>query len=662
MTQITLTFSIAKYLPSDFNFSSFSFIISSESRDFEQELSYKTKNQIFHKFNLPKKDAKYSIKVTKNNSLIGISDISIPSNIFQKREKNFTKICNINMTDSVKRVLFKNVTSDINLKIEINCVLQYKEKEKEKEKDMKLNHSTSTNKKMNNVKSLKDMKTSGTFSYKNILSNKKSGISTNNNSNIKKQYSNSKSNKNIKSPKIMKPKTSMFNYGNNEENKLNENKKEKKEVKDIIKKKEIQKEKNEIKDNKEKEILKDKEKEKEKENESILDEELNKEIKGKDDEFYNFMNDFKERHPLEKLESMNDVNELRNHTKNIIMELLEYQIKFYSQVKNNFATKNKFKNLMLQYNEKFRNTKKEINRTDELIDLCEIKSEFLGENKSNSINNLLSLKENEIDNYNNICNDYIEKNKENKKEEKKEDNTQLIEKGKNVLIKVLQQFFEKKGPINKIYTLSNSTEPERVNIIKLAEKYNFPLNSEIKEEDEIPGPEKEEEVDEKDEKIKSQEENIDNDTLKEKEDNNEDNNTNNIDKDIEKEEQDESKEKNIFDQKITKWEYVSTEKPDKIDKKLELYLKYFYSKRTFPVVIFKKTSTNNYEYGKQKVMIKIEGDTIRVRHLGSYLILDKFIELNAATEEKKLKKNNEKNTNADSKTNKKKEIIQKKKK
>ena len=657
MTQITLTFSIAKYLPSDFNFSSFSFIISSESRDFEQEISYKTKNQISHKFTLPKKDAKYSIKVTKNNSLIGISDISIPSNIFQKKEKNFTKICNINMTDSVKRVLFKNATSDLNLKIEINCALQYKEKEK----DMKLNHSTSTNKKINNVKSLKDMKTSGTFSYKNILSNKKSGISTNNNSNIKKQYSNSKSNKNIKSPKIMKPKTSMFNYGNNEENKLNENKKEKKEVKDIIKKKEIQKEKNEIKDNKEKEILKDKEKEKEKENESILDEELNKEIKGKDDEFYNFMNDFKERHPLEKLDSMNDVNELRNHTKNIIMELLEYQVKFYSQAKTNFATKKKFKNLMLQYNEKFRNTKKEINRTDEMIDLCEIKSEFLGENKSNSINNLLSLKENEIDNYNNICNDYIEKNKENKKEEKKEDNTQRIEKGKNVLIKVLQQFFEKKGPINKIYTLSNSTEPERVNIIKLAEKYNFPLNSEIKEEDEIPGPEKDED-DEKDEKIKSQEEKIDNDTLKEKEENIEDNNTNNIDKDIEKEEQDESKEKNIFDQKITKWEYVSTEKPDKIDKKLELYLKYFYSKRTFPVVIFKKTSTNNYEYGKQKVMIKIEGDTIRVRHLGSYLILDKFIELNAATEEKKLKKNNEKNTNADSKTNKKKEIIQKKKK
>ena len=133
-------------------------------------------------------------------------------------------------------------------------------------------------------------------------------------------------------------------------------------------------------------------------------------------------------------------------------------------------------------------------------------------------------------------------------------------------------------------------------------------------------------------------------------------NINNLDQEIENEEHNESREKNnMREGKITKWEYVYTEKPDNIDKKLELYLKFFYSKRAFPVVIFKKTSTNNYEYGKQKVMIKIEGDSIRVRHVGGYLIIDKFIELNAANEEKKLKKINEKNMN------KKKENIQKKK-
>ena len=258
-----------------------------------------------------------------------------------------------------------------------------------------------------------------------------------------------------------------------------------------------------------------------------------------------------------------------------------------------------------------------------------------------------------MNNYNNI-----NKNKEIKKEkENTKDNSELLEKGKNVLIKVLQQCIEKHGPINKIYTLTNSTEPERINIKKLAEKYNLPLNSEIKEEEE----EKENNINSKESKDKvslneHEEEKNDDDINKENDIDNK--NSINIEQDKEKEEQ---KEKNIFEGKITKWEYVSTEKPDKIDKKLELYLKYFYSKRTFPVVIFKKTSTNNYEYGKQKIMIKIEGDTIRVRNLGGYLIIDKFIELNAANEEKKLKKISEKNNNMNPVMNKKKENIQKKK-
>ena len=59
-------------------------------------------------------------------------------------------------------------------------------------------------------------------------------------------------------------------------------------------------------------------------------------------------------------------------------------------------------------------------------------------------------------------------------------------------------------------------------------------------------------------------------------------------------------------------------------------------------------------------MVKIEGDTIRIRYIGGYLIIDKFIEMNAANEEKKLKKQNEKNINTggikkkDSSSNKKK--------
>ena len=250
-----------------------------------------------------------------------------------------------------------------------------------------------------------------------------------------------------------------------------------------------------------------------------------------------------------------------------------------------------------------------------------------------------------MNNFNDINNNK-EINKEKEKENTK-DNSELLEKGKNVLIKVLQQCIEKHGPINKIYTLTNSTESERINIRKLANKYNLPINTEIKEEEEIIIQKKED----NDNSIK-QEENNNEDNKEINKEHNEDNTINN-DTENEKEEKEENEEKeekeenknNIFEGKITKWEYVSTEKPDKIDKKLELYLKYFYSKRSFPIVIFRKTSTNNYEYGKQKIMIKIEGDTIRVRHVGGYLILDKFIELNAANEEKKLKKINEKNKN-----------------
>ena len=637
MTQVTITFSILEYLPSNFNFNSFSFIISSESREFEQEISYASKNKINHKFPLQKKDAKYSIKITKNNSLIGISDISIPHSVFQKREKNYQKTCIINMTDSIKRVLFGNTSPENNLKIEINCSFIYNEKEK----NNKMNYSTNTMKKNKDMKNLKDMKNSGTFSLKNIIENKKSAII--NNSNIKKHYSSSKSNKNVnfKSPKINKPKTHIFNYVNKEENNIINNKgKENKENKDIINKNII------IEDNKEPILI---------QNESVIDEELIKEIKENNNEFYNYINEFKGKHPLENLDSINDINELNEQSKNIILELLDYQIKFYSLIKDRFSTKKRFKNLMIQYNEKLRNTKKEINKINEMVDLIEIKSEILDKNENKNIDNLLSLKENELNNYNNI-----NKNKEIKKEkENTKDNSELLEKGKNVLIKVLQQCIEKHGPINKIYTLTNSTEPERINIKKLAEKYNLPLNSEIKEEEE----EKENNINSKESEDKvslneHEEEKNDNDNNNDKENDIDNKNSINIEQDKEKEEQ---KEKNILEGKITKWEYVSTEKPDKIDKKLELYLKYFYSKRTFPVVIFKKTSTNNYEYGKQKIMIKIEGDTIRVRHLGGYLIIDKFIELNAANEEKKLKKMSEKNNNVNPVMNKKKENIQKKK-
>ena len=337
------------------------------------------------------------------------------------------------------------------------------------------------------------------------------------------------------------------------------------------------------------------------------------------------------------------------YTKNIVEQLLDYQSKYYDMYNKSFLTRNKFKKLLVEYDEKLRNVKKQINQLEEENDLYKIKEEINDKNNYNNIKELLPLKENELDIFKELYGNYIDKSsddkEENKKNKKLEEKKKSEEKAQNLLIKVLTHNVNKYGPINKIFTQTNSTEPERTNIRNLALKYNLPLNEEK---------EKEENKENKENKNESTEN-------KKEEENEEDNNDNKEEEKANENTNNESlKQPNIFEGKITKWEYVSTEKPDKIDKKLEQYLKYFYSKRTFPKVIFKKTSTNNYEYGTQKVMIKIEGDTIRIRYVGGYLIIDKFIEMNAANEEKKLKKQSEKSNALPG--NKKKDITSNKKK
>ena len=108
MAFLGITIEIVEYFPQNFNFDNFSFIFSSESRDFEKEISFLNKNQIYQKIPLPKKNLKYTIKVTKNNSLVGISDLIIPLTVFSKREASFDKICQITMTDSIRRLIFGN--------------------------------------------------------------------------------------------------------------------------------------------------------------------------------------------------------------------------------------------------------------------------------------------------------------------------------------------------------------------------------------------------------------------------------------------------------------------------------------------------------------------------------------------------------------------------
>ena len=92
------------------------------------------------------------------------------------------------------------------------------------------------------------------------------------------------------------------------------------------------------------------------------------------------------------------------------------------------------------------------------------------------------------------------------------------------------------------------------------------------------------------------------------------------------------------------FEYVTSNNMNEVDKKLEMYLKHLYSQKKVPKIIFKKISTNNYEFGTQKITIKVDGDSIKVKSFGGFISLDKFIENNAVLEDSKIKNSGSKNS------------------
>ena len=84
-----ITLEISDFFPQNFPFDNFCFIFTSDSHDFESEIYYLSRNQITHKTPLLKKDIRYSIKILRNDSLIGISDFIIPSMLFMRKENFF---------------------------------------------------------------------------------------------------------------------------------------------------------------------------------------------------------------------------------------------------------------------------------------------------------------------------------------------------------------------------------------------------------------------------------------------------------------------------------------------------------------------------------------------------------------------------------------------
>ena len=227
---------------------------------------------------------------------------------------------------------------------------------------------------------------------------------------------------------------------------------------------------------------------------SDIDEDLKNDKTQDNIDILNFMKSFTTEHPLEKLDEFKEPYDLMIYTKNIINELLNYQLKFYSSLNNSICTNKKFKDLLLAYNDKYRLILKKISKSEEELRKNEIKEDLLNNNQNienNNIKKLLPLKQQELDLYKELY--MINPDKKNKEEEKyneeqikqieekkaKDANTQLL------LIRVLKNIYNKFGPLNNIINKENSEESEIKNILSLSEKYNLPISEEIEKNDEV---------------------------------------------------------------------------------------------------------------------------------------------------------------------------------
>ena len=566
MSHVGVIIEILEYFPQNFNFDNFSFIFSSESKDFEREISFANKNPISQKIPFPKKNIRYSIKVTKNNSLVGISDFIIPQNIFSKRETSFDKICQITMTDSIRRLIFGSISPSNSIKICIHSTFQYLEKG---EKFVQPAGSNPPAKR-------EEKRSSTPKKYENNLKKMKLGGSSNSNLKLNKDE---KKTMNKKLTEDFKKRSNSKSYMNNLSSSgisyniktKNSHPQNSKEIGQMI-----------SSNNKKEKI----EYEEDKGDTSLIDEDLKNYNSPAPPEFFDFIKNFENNYPLEKLNEFSDPYEMMNYTKNVINELLNYQLNYYNLLSISVNLNRKFNDLLIKYNEKYRLTLKKINKIEEESKKNEIKDEIITDIHRNDFNNLkqlIPLKQAELELYKEMYSINLDENELQKYSEEqmkqleekktKDANTQLL------LIRVLKNIYEKYGPLNKILNQSNSDEKEINNIINLSAKYNLPISEEVIE-------------------------------------NNED----------------------------MEYQYVSCNNPNDNDNKLEMYLRYFYSQKKVPKIIFKKLSNNNYEYGTQKVTIKIEGDSIRVKSLGGFLSIDKFIEINSLIEEGKIKNNSSKNS------------------
>ena len=591
-----ITLEISDFFPQNFPFDNFCFIFNSDSHDLESEISYLSKNQITHKTLLTKKDIRYSIKILRNDSLIGISDFIIPAINLNRKENLYEKICIINMTDSTKRLLFGNLSQSNNLRINVRARITYIQGQGNK-----------NNKKVFSPKGINNKKNIGESSSPKINGNNiYMNNSNNNNSNYvfnKQQIPMSK-----KVP-IMKS-SLMSNYNNNNINIGNRYNKHNVNMADIMIQQQQQNLNQNIAANAENQNINiqknnfftknsggkkmspnpqpEVDPQPEPTDTSVIYPEISNPIQPIDEEFTDFMQKFIEKNPLEQLTQFNDINEMMIYTKNVIDKLLCYQQEYYERLKTSVAMNNRLNELLMKYNEKYRNIVKKVHRLNEETNSNDMRKDVVvnaHRTENSNLKQIIPLKIKELKLYQEMCGDNIKdiilqkKSQDISKNKNKENDINI--KKKNVLMKLLKNCVKNYGPFDSLFNKEN------IEKINLNEEQKKSLEK-IKQDAELMNSEKKEE-----------------------------NNLNN----------------NL--------EFVDSENPDNLDIKLNQYLSSIYSENRLPKINFKKIKDNLYQFGSQKITVIDEDNVIKIENGEGTLLLDNFVEINAQAEEEKVLKDNQ---------------------
>ena len=575
MSFALITLDISDYFPQNFKFDNFSFIFTSDGHDFEDEINYLSRNQIMHKALLNKKDIRYSIKILRNDSLIGISDFIIPSVLLSRKEQFYEKMCTINMTDSTKRILFGNLSPSNTIRINIKANMQYIQEKamikqnarKEKNKPFSPKNNLNVKKKNtpissgpagNNMMGIGTNNPAGNFVFNKqqipmTISSRKGGVKNNVNNKIQNKFSN-----------------------NNKQN-----------MADIMLQQQRFQNANNIGINKNINSISSKQEHKNNEHveedptdTSVIDEEISQPIQMIDKEFTEFMSKFIEKNPLEQLSQFQDINEMLLYTKNVIDKLLCYQQEYYERLKTSVALNNRLNELLMKYNEKYRNIVKKVHRLNEETNSNDMRKDAvvnIHRTENSNLKQIIPLKVKELKLYQEMCGEGIQNiPKEEIKNENNNINNENDEeiKKQKILLKLIKNCVSNYGPLESLFNKGNISNEDKKNIVEINKK----LNSENKPTE---------------------------------------NNNNFLNVDL---------------------IYVNSPNPDELDMKLNHYLTSIYSENRAPRIVFNKIKGNLYEYGTQKINIIDEGNVIKVQYDEGALLLDNFIEINSNAEGEKMKK------------------------